>query len=91
MPKLFRFLSLHLALGCAVGVIVASGIVTFNIAGIKDLLEGDSEPYVALFLLYAFNMLTYGSLAMGIGVMTLPLDEVPESERKRHEEDPPLS
>lgn len=76
MPKLIRFLGLHLATGVALGVIVASLMIMSNLAGLKDLLVEAQEPFVAIFLLYAFNALTFGSVSMGIGIMTLPYDGV---------------
>lgn len=76
IPKLIRFLGLHLATGVALGVIVASLMIWSNLAGLKDLLVEAQEPFVAIFLLYAFNALTFGSVSMGIGIMTLPYDGV---------------
>jgi hypothetical protein len=76
MPTLIRFLGLHLATGLAVGVIVSSLMIWSNLAGLKDLLVEEQHPFVAIFLLYAFNALTFGSVAMGVGIMTLPYDGV---------------
>jgi hypothetical protein len=88
MPTLIRFLGLHLATGLAIGVIVASLMIMSNLAGLKDLLDEAQDPFVAIFLLYAFNALTFGSVAMGIGIMTLPYDGVCDmrdpSERDDH-------
>jgi len=75
-PTLIRFLGLHLATGLAIGVIVASLMIWSNLAGLKDLLVQEEHPFVAIFLLYAFNALTFGSVSMGVGVMTLPYDGV---------------
>lgn len=76
IPKLIRFLGLHLATGVAIGVIVASLMIWSNLSGLKDLLVDAQEPFVAIFLLYAFNALTFGSVSMGVGIMTLPYDGV---------------
>ena len=76
IPKLLRFLGLHLATGVAIGVIVASLMIWSNLSGLKDLLVEAKDPFIAIFLLYAFNALTFGSVSMGIGVMTLPYDGV---------------
>jgi len=75
IPRLLRFLSLHLAFGISVGVAFAAIVVLSNVSGIKTLIAESSNPYLALGLLYAMNALTFGSLAMGIGVMTLPMDK----------------
>ena len=86
IPTLIRFLGLHLAIGLAIGVIVASLMIWSNLAGLKDLLVEAQEPFVAIFLLYSFNALTFGSVAMGIGVMTLPYDGVCDM-RDPHDKD----
>ncbi len=76
IPRLIRFLGLHLATGVAIGVIVASLMIWSNLSGLKDLIVEAHEPFIAIFLLYAFNALTFGSVSMGIGIMTLPYDSV---------------
>jgi hypothetical protein len=74
LPKLLRYLGLHMMSGFAIGVIVASAMIFGNLAGLKDLLVEAQEPFVAIFLLYAFNALTFGSVSMGVAVMTMPYD-----------------
>lgn len=74
VPKLLRFLGLHLALGAAIGVAFAALVIMSNVSGIKTLIAESSSPYLVLTLLYAMNALTFASLGMAIGVMTLPLD-----------------
>jgi hypothetical protein len=76
VPHLVRFLGLHMASGLAVGVVIASLMILSNLAGLKDLLVEAQEPFIAIFLLYAFNALTFGSVAMGIAVMTMPYDGI---------------
>lgn len=76
VPHLLRFLGLHMASGLAVGVLIASLMIFTNLAGLKDLLVEAQEPFIAIFLLYAFNALTFGSVAMGIAVMTMPYDGI---------------
>lgn len=73
-PKLLTFLALHLAFGAAIGVAFASLVIMSNVSDIKTLITESAEPYLAVALLYAMNMLTFGAMGMGIGVMTLPLD-----------------
>ncbi len=76
VPHLIRFLGLHMAVGLAIGVIIASAMIISNLAGLKDLLIEASEPFVAILLLYAFNALTFASVAMGVAVMTMPYDGI---------------
>jgi hypothetical protein len=75
LPPLLHLLGLHLVLGAAIGVAVVSLMVFFNLAGLKELLTEADDPVVPLVLLYAFNMLTFSSVSMGIAIMTMPADE----------------
>lgn len=71
VPPLLRFLGLHLALGAAAGsALVSVGLLT-NVGGLNDLVSGDSEPYLALLLLYVFFGLTSAGAVMGVAVMSL--------------------
>jgi hypothetical protein len=76
VPELIRFLGLHMAIGLAIGVIIASAMIMSNLAGLRDLLVDAEEPLVAILLLYAFNALTFSSVAMGVGIMNLPYDGI---------------
>ena len=76
LPHLIRFLGLNMGIGVAIGVIVASMMIMSNLAGLKELLIEAREPFVAVLLLYAFNALTFGSVAMGVAVMTMPYDGI---------------
>lgn len=82
IPRLLEFLALHLGFGIALGLVFASLIVITNMSGLKDLLVNSSEPLLAIGLLYGLNALTFGSIAMGIGVMTLPIDDIVDMREK---------
>ena len=71
-PTLLRFLGAHLFFGVAVGIALAFVVATSNLGGMRTLLAGDDHPFIAVFMLAAMFALTFGSLAMGIAVMTLP-------------------
>jgi hypothetical protein len=87
MPQLLRFLLRHLAFGVSVGVAFASLVVLTNTAGLNDLLSADEHPYVAIFMLNVMCALTFGSLAMGIGVMTLPWGEICDMRERKDDDD----
>lgn len=74
---LLRFLAIHLVIGVVAGVGFALALVATNVAGLGDLIARTRQPAVALFALCFVNALTFGSLAMGAGIMGLP--------RERHE------
>ncbi len=87
MPVLLRFLARHLAFGVAVGVAFASLVILTNTAGLNDLLSADEHPYVAILMLNVMCALTFGSLAMGIGVMTLPWGEICDMRERKDDDD----
>jgi hypothetical protein len=73
VPPLLRLLGLHLILGAAIGVAFVSLILLGNVAGLKKLIVEAQNPLLPLLLLYTFNVLTFSSVTMGIGIMTMPL------------------
>lgn len=74
MPILLKFLGLHLVIGAALGVAFASIITSSNAVGLAELIDNSAQPTLARVMLYVMNALTFGSLAMGLGVMMLPMD-----------------
>ncbi|MBL8847952.1 MAG: hypothetical protein JNN24_19490 [Hyphomicrobium zavarzinii] len=75
IPILLQILGLSSLLGVAIGVAFVSVLLLTNVAGLKDLIANSSEPYLALFLLYFFNGLTFSSVTMGVTIMGLPWDK----------------
>lgn len=72
LPRIVRFLAVHMAFGLFVGIAFASVLILTNAAGLNDLLAGDSSPLLPMFVFYFMFALTFASVAMGIGVMTMP-------------------
>ncbi len=87
LPPLLRFLGLHLALGAAIGVALVSLMLLGNLAGLKKLIVEAQNPFIPLLLLYSFNIITFSSVAMGIGIMTMPLEEVETEEQAQESSD----
>lgn len=73
---LLRHLALHLAFGVTVGIAFALALVASDVAGLRELIQDTSQPAIALFMICFMNALTFGSLAMGAGIMGLPRDRV---------------
>ena len=71
------FLLRHLLAGIAGAVVLGSGILWFDVARLATLIGNSEYGVVAVIMLYASLMLTFGSLAMGIGIMTLNEDKRP--------------
>lgn len=75
LPRLIRFLGLHLLIGAAIGTVFVSVCLLANAAGLNDLIASSGDPFLPLALLYVFNILTFASLSMGAAIMRLPWDE----------------
>lgn len=71
------FLLKHLATGAVGAIVLATGILVLNIAGIGELVANSEHGVIAVIMLYASLILTFGSVAMGIGVMALNEDTRP--------------
>lgn len=88
-PSLIAFLGLHCAMGVAAGVVLAGLVVLVDLGGIRQLLVESSEPFIPMFLLFAMFALTFGALKMGIAIMSLPLEEPDDGEKKDDYYEPP--
>ncbi len=73
VPPLLRCLGLHLILGAAIGVAFVSLIILGDVGGLKKLIVEAENSILPLSLLYTFNVLTFSSVTMGVGIMTMPL------------------
>lgn len=71
------FLLKHLATGAVGAIVLATGILVLNVAGIGELVANSEHGVIAVIMLYASLILTFGSVAMGIGVMALNEDTRP--------------
>lgn len=71
------FLLRHLAAGAAGGFAMATGMLAFDVGGIGTLVFNSDSIFVALYLLYGSLFVTFGSVAMGIGIMNLNEDTRP--------------
>ncbi|MEZ5812039.1 MAG: hypothetical protein R3D45_11560 [Rhizobiaceae bacterium] len=75
MPKLFRFILFHSALGIVFGWLVAFGLVWFNIGGFGDrFAQSHDKPIVALILGLSFGI-TFGFAFVSTAVLLLPVDK----------------
>lgn len=71
------FLLKHLLSGVAGAVVLGTGILLFDVAHIATLIRGSDYGIVAAILLYSGLIVTFGSVAMGIGIMTMNDDPRP--------------
>jgi hypothetical protein len=75
MPKLVRLYIVSVAIGFAVALAFAVGLVWLDVANLRHLiLMTDSGP-MAFFLLVVFNGIVFGGVQFAIAVMRLAEDD----------------
>ena len=72
MSTLLKLLVRHLVMGIAAGWVTLGALLFINIGGLRDILFASSDSVLALVLLAFGFTITFGSLAMGAAIMTLP-------------------
>ena len=65
------FLLNHLLSGMAGAVVLGLGLLLCDVANLRTLIFSSESVFAASFLLFASLMITFGSVAMGIGIMSL--------------------
>jgi hypothetical protein len=73
LPKLIRFMLVHIANGMVIGCIFLLVLIRFDVAGLARLLESDTSG-LATFILFFQTALTFGAVSMGVAVMHLGED-----------------
>ncbi|MBP2292449.1 hypothetical protein [Azospirillum rugosum] len=71
------FLLKHLLSGAAGAVVLGTGLLVLDVANLATLMGSSDHGIIAAVMLYAGLIVTFGSVAMGIGVMTLNEDTRP--------------
>jgi hypothetical protein len=64
-----RFLGRHLAGGTAGAVLFGGLILWFDLFGIRSMADTSDHGWLAVALLFFGLFITFGSVAMGVGVM----------------------
>ncbi|MBF9045197.1 hypothetical protein HKCCE4037_17775 [Rhodobacterales bacterium HKCCE4037] len=75
MPKHVRFLLIHASIGSLIAAAFVAMLLWGNVANLWHLVTHTSEGILAVFLLWAFCTITFGSAQMGIRIMLLAEDE----------------
>jgi hypothetical protein len=73
LPKLIRFMLIHIANGMVIGCTFLLVLIWFDVAGLAGLLAGDASG-LATFVLFFQTALTFGAVSMGVAVMNLGED-----------------
>ena len=88
LPRLIEYLVIHLGIGLAVGVAVSSLVLWTDLMGLKRLIVESQNPVLPLLLYYVMNALTFGSAAMGVGIMRIGKGE-PQRDLSEPDYEPP--
>jgi hypothetical protein len=66
---LFRLLAINLAIGACAAALLVGGLLLLNPSHLRELIFADHAPGIALVLLLASFLITFGSTAMGSAIM----------------------
>lgn len=72
---IITFLLRHLALGAAGGFTFGALLLALDIAGLRTLAFASPDRWLILALLFFGLFVTFGSVGMGVGIMSLGRDE----------------
>jgi hypothetical protein len=75
MPELFKLLARNCILGIAAGWTTLALLIVSNTAHIGDLIYSAADPVLPVAVLAVGFAITFGSVSMGVAVMTLPYDK----------------
>ena len=66
------FLLRHMAYGASGGFVFGAALLAQDFANIRSMALGTDTPFLWFFLLFFGLFVTFGSIGIGIGVMTIP-------------------
>ena len=69
------FLLRHLLIGVAGALAFGTALLSLDLFSLRTLIFGSDEPFLFGLLLFFGLFVTFGSVAMGIGIMTIDNDE----------------
>ena len=75
MPDHIRFLGLNCLIGIAASWVVLAMFLLVDLGGLGTLIANSSEPVVPVVTLVVCFAITFGSAAMGVGIMSLGNEE----------------
>jgi hypothetical protein len=68
---LILFLGRHLATGAVGALVFGGGLLVLDVANLRTLLGQSESGWIAMLLLFFGLFVTFGSVAMAIGIMSL--------------------
>ncbi len=70
-----EFLAQHLCYGLAAGATFGGLVLATDLGHIRTMIMNSPNPFPALLLLFGGLFITFGSVAMGVGIMSLARDD----------------
>ncbi len=70
LPKLIRFMLVHIANGMAIGCVFLLVLIHWDVGGLGTVLARDHSGLATL-VLFVQTALTFGAVSMGVAVMNL--------------------
>ncbi len=67
--EMLRFLGAHLIMGVITAAIFLFGVLYLDIGNLRTLIAKNDAQFIVYPLLFVFFSITFGSAAMGIGIM----------------------
>ena len=74
-------LGVHLLYGLAAGATFGIMVLATNLSNIWTLARESNHPFIVIMLLFFGLFVTFGSIGMGVGVMSLARDDEGGSDR----------
>jgi len=73
--NLFVHLGQHLAYGVAAGIAFGLAVLATDLSHIRSMLMDSPNPFPVLFMMFLGLIVTFGGVAMGVGIMNLARDD----------------
>lgn len=76
--EILRFLGVHLVYGLAGAVTFGTAVLMTNLGNLRTLALESAHPAMVLVLFFFGLCVTFGSVGMGVGIMSLASDDESE-------------
>lgn len=73
--EVLRFLGVHLIYGLAAGVTFGVAVLLTNLGNLRTLALESAHPTMVLALFFFGLFVTFGSVGMGVGIMSMASDD----------------
>lgn len=73
--EVLRFLGVHLVYGLAAALTFGIAVLATNLGNLRTLLMESSNPGTVMVLFFFGLFVTFGSVGMGVGIMSMASDD----------------